>query len=316
VKQPLQSLITAATPKSPQVRCSWRGSMLEWLMPWVSGSRTCCLQLSIRVLPASCTGFGERQRGSAAAVCAHNFSTRRAAAALLAAQGCCGLWSSSRPASGARAGWKSPNVGICLALVAWMPVDEYTRPDTNMRVRMTRKPCVLFLQAQQRADAATSEAAAAKETAGHELALMRRQLAHAQSALVSAEKVRTLARPCRSLLHGHLAVLAARPTCSWLAHTILAVDPQERHRVTHSRWYLEVPAMYPQQKMHIHTGGGGGHSGGGGGTGGAGGGAGARLQAGGAGGGAAAGAVPLRRPGARAGGVRQRFQGLGFPPLR
>lgn len=43
-------------------------------------------------------------------------------------------------------------------------------------------------QAQRRAEAATAEAAAAKETAGHELALMRRQLAHAQSALAAAEK--------------------------------------------------------------------------------------------------------------------------------
>jgi hypothetical protein len=55
----------------------------------------------------------------------------------------------------------------------------------------------VVLQAQRRAEAATSEAAAAKETAGHELALMRRQLAHAQSALVSAEKVCLPTSLCR-----------------------------------------------------------------------------------------------------------------------
>lgn len=44
-------------------------------------------------------------------------------------------------------------------------------------------------QAQRRTEALAAEATSAKETAGHELALMRRQLSHAQSALAAAEKV-------------------------------------------------------------------------------------------------------------------------------
>lgn len=47
----------------------------------------------------------------------------------------------------------------------------------------------LVPQAQRRAEALAAEATSAKETAGHELALMRRQLSHAQSALAAAEKV-------------------------------------------------------------------------------------------------------------------------------